>query len=92
MEKNEFRVRPAVRYIVTHFRDSGTTGGCSNIGTFDNIDVADRVGRALAASIPGATFATVEDRREPRAQFYAYSSEQANAIMEFIHGPSFPKA
>lgn len=93
MEVNEFRVRAVKRYIVTHYYESegGRTGGCSTIGTFENLDNADAVGRALAGTVPGATFATIEDRREPVAVVEAFTSEQATALMRFIQSDAYPR-
>lgn len=80
--ENEFRVRAVKRYVVTHFTSDGQgNGSCRQLGEYPNIDQADEVGKALAASVPGATFATVADRREPVAERYAYTPEQSDRLM-----------
>jgi hypothetical protein len=63
--ENEFRVRAVKRFVVTHFQSDGKgMASCSQYGEFPNIRQAVEVGRALAASVPGATFATIEDRSD----------------------------
>lgn len=85
--KNEFRVRAVKRYVVTHFSDDVRgSKSCRQFGEFPNIDQANEVAKALAASVPGATFATVAERREPIAEAYAYTSEQSDALMKHMNG------
>lgn len=89
--ENEFRVRAVKRFVVTHFSSDGKgTGSCTQFGEFPNIHQADVVGRALAASVPGATFATIEDRRNPLLEVYAYTPEQADALMAFVGSDAYP--
>lgn len=79
--ENEFRVRAVKRYVVTHFTSDGKgNGSCRQLGEYPNIDQADEVGKALAASVAGATFATISDRREPIAEVYAYTPAQSDAL------------
>lgn len=81
--ENEFRVRAVTRYVVTHFSSNGRdSGGCRQLGEFPNIEQADEVGRALAASVPDATFVTIADRREPVAERYAYTQQEADELMK----------
>lgn len=89
----EYRVRPVTRYIVTRYHSDtdGGPSGVETIGEFDNLGRADVVGAALANSEQGASFATIEDRREPIGIFTAHTSEEADALMDFIHGPNFPR-
>jgi len=80
--ENEFRVRAVKRYVVTHFTSDGRGhGNCRQLGEYPNIDQADEVGQALAASVSGATFATIADRREPIAERYAYTPQEADELM-----------
>lgn len=80
--ENEFRVRAVKRYVVTHFTSDGHGHGkCRQLGEYPNIDQADEVGQALAASVSGATFATIADRREPLAERYSYTSQEADELM-----------
>lgn len=83
--ENEFRVRAVKRYVVTHFQSDGNgDGSCRQLGEFPNIEQADEVGKALAASVSGATFATIADRREPIAERFAYTPEQANRLIDDV--------
>lgn len=47
-EKIEYRVRPVTRYIVTRFEQGNFAGAVSQMGEFDNHDIAYAVGYALA--------------------------------------------
>lgn len=56
----EVRVRPVVRYIVTDYEleDDGPNQSqrSTAYGVFDNVEAANRAGRAIAAETPGAVF------------------------------------
>lgn len=82
----EYRVRAVKRYVVTCFTDSVEATGSTQFGEFPNIEQADAVARALQQSTPGASFATIEERREPVGVFYAYTSEDAERMMTIITG------
>jgi hypothetical protein len=93
MNENEYRVRAVTRYIITHFYDQPMGDGLNKCGSeqfgeFPNIEQADAVGRALQAANPGSTFATIEDRREPRGVFYAHSDEGCERLMRAVGGGS----
>lgn len=90
--ENEFRVRAVRRFVVTHFQSDGKGASCSQYGEFPNIRQAVEVGRALAASVPGATFATIEEQGEPLYEVYAYTPEQADALKAFIRSDAYPSA
>ena len=56
----EYRVRPMTRYHVTRYEeqeheDGCNSGGVESLGTFDNLEAANRVCVQLAASEPNAT-------------------------------------
>lgn len=56
----EYTVRPVVRYFVTRWEDGAASGsawntGSSYLGTFDNVEQANRVAGALASEEPGAS-------------------------------------
>ena len=85
MGENEFRVREVKRYVVTHFKSDGKgNGSCRQIGEYPNIDQADEVASALQKINPGSTFATIEERRTPLVEVYAYTEEQADKLRSFI--------
>jgi hypothetical protein len=92
MAENEYRVRAVTRYVVTHFTSDGVrNAGSEQFGEFPNKREAETVGRALCAADPGSTFQTIMDAPEPCGIFYATTSEQAHALMAFIHSDAFPK-
>ena len=58
----EYMVRPVVRYFVTRFEDGRSQGaawntGSSYLGTFDNVEQANRVADAMARVDPDPTAA-----------------------------------
>lgn len=90
--ENEYRVRPVTRYVVTHFTSDGKgKGACRQFGEFPNQEQADEVAQALASRQPGATFATLERRPEPIAEFYAYTPEQSDALTRVVSGFGLPE-
>lgn len=61
---NEFRVRPATRYNLTHYHSDDKGSACRSLGEFDTIAQAEEIGILLSSIIPGATF-KAEEGREP---------------------------
>lgn len=59
MNENEFRVRPVMRYNVTHYLSDGKCASCTSLGEFDNLEAAERVAQAMHKGCEGSTFATL---------------------------------
>lgn len=55
MTYHEIRVRPVVRYVVTEYRQyEGTRGSSVSLGEYDNVDLANHIGKLVADSRLGA--------------------------------------
>lgn len=83
--KTEYRVRSVTRYIITKFVEETNGASSSQMGEFANIELADEIGRMLHASTPNSTFATIEERREPRMTFHAYTEREVNDLMGLVY-------
>lgn len=57
--ENEYRVRPVVRFNLTHYHADGRSAGVRSLGEFDSLAPAEEVGRAMHAQAPGSTFVTL---------------------------------
>jgi uncharacterized protein YtpQ (UPF0354 family) len=94
MKQVEYRVRPVVRYVVTHWYDFGNTGGCGPVGEFDNEQAAERVAAALSATDPDSErpngFLLIQDTHEVETKaFFAHSLTEARELrtkLEDSHG------
>jgi hypothetical protein len=90
MERNEFRVVPVTRYIVTRYfwDESGKKQGFSQeVGEFPSLGAATFVAGALHASTPGSVFEPYEEPPVPVWTVKAWTEEEAEALHAKIHGP-----
>jgi len=94
--ENDFRVRAITRYVVTHFTathygNDRVSGGCEQYGEFPNVYQAEEVAKALHQTTPGSTYATIEEKREPRVVLLAYTEDQASALNKFMESEEWRK-
>lgn len=84
IETNEYRVRPVVRYVVTHYHSYSTEdgkgggGGSEVVGEFDNEAQAEKVKAALEDTTNGYVIFK-RSFEVPTELYYAQTLEEAKA-------------